>query len=147
MRRAVPGDAGALTEIWLAAFAAALPTVRTVHSAAEVRRWMGEVVIARQETWVADIDGSPAGFVSLTGDDVDQLYLAPDRRGQGLGDLLIEKAKAQRPGGLSLWTFQVNEPAYRFYLRHGFREVERTDGEHNEEREPDIRMRWQPRGR
>jgi GNAT superfamily N-acetyltransferase len=108
---------------------------------------MGEVVIARQETWVADIDGSPAGFVSLTGDDVDQLYLAPDRRGQGLGYLLIEKAKAQRPGGLSLWTFQVNEPARRFYLRHGFREVERTDGEHNEEREPDIRMRWQPRGR
>ena len=46
--------------------------------------------------------------------------------------------------GLSLWTFQVNGAARRFYERHGFTEVERTDGSHNDEHEPDVRYVWQP---
>jgi hypothetical protein len=41
-----------------------------------------------------------------------------------------------------LWTFQKNAAAIRFYLAHGFREVERTDGSRNEEREPDILLEW-----
>jgi hypothetical protein len=34
--------------------------------------------------------------------------------------------------------------ARRFYERHGFVSVERTDGLHNEEREPDISYVWRP---
>ena len=44
--------------------------------------------------------------------------------------------------GLELWTFQINATAQRFYERHGFVAVDRTDGSANEEREPDIRYRW-----
>ncbi len=43
---------------------------------------------------------------------------------------------------LDLWTFQSNIGAQRFYNRHGFLEVMRTDGAGNEERSPDIRYRW-----
>ncbi len=46
--------------------------------------------------------------------------------------------------GLELWTFQVNARARRFYERHGFVEVDRTDGGHNEERQPDVRYAWRP---
>jgi ribosomal protein S18 acetylase RimI-like enzyme len=53
-------------------------------------------------------------------------------------------AKRRRPDGLALWTFQVNVAAQRFYERHGFIAVERTDGLRNEEREPDVRYVWQP---
>ncbi|GHD97675.1 hypothetical protein GCM10010339_00960 [Streptomyces alanosinicus] len=53
-------------------------------------------------------------------------------------------AKERSPGGLSLWTFQVNKPAHRFYERHGFTAVESTDGSGNEEREPDVRYVWRP---
>ena len=56
----------------------------------------------------------------------------------------VDRAKAAHPDGLQLWTFQANAPAQRFYERHGFHEVERTDGAGNEERSPDIRYRWQP---
>jgi hypothetical protein len=35
----------------------------------------------------------------------------------------------------------------RFYHRHGFREIVRTDGSHNEEHEPDIQMKWTPERR
>jgi ribosomal protein S18 acetylase RimI-like enzyme len=45
---------------------------------------------------------------------------------------------------LGLYAFQVNEPACRFYERHGFEVVDRNDGSRNEEREPDIRYAWRP---
>jgi hypothetical protein len=37
---------------------------------------------------------------------------------------------------------QVSQGAQRFYLRHGFVEVERTDGAGNEEHAPDIQYGW-----
>jgi ribosomal protein S18 acetylase RimI-like enzyme len=36
----------------------------------------------------------------------------------------------------------TNERAQRFYERHGFTEVERTDGSDNEERAPDIQYAY-----
>ena len=48
------------------------------------------------------------------------------------------------PDGFSLWTFQKNEGARRFYERHGFDAVELTDGSGNMEREPDVRYAWRP---
>ena len=55
-------------------------------------------------------------------------------------------AKALRPGGLELYTFQVNTGARRFYERHGFRVVDLDDGARNEEGQPDVRYRWLPVG-
>lgn len=44
--------------------------------------------------------------------------------------------------GLTLWVFETNVDARRFYRDHGFVEVERTDGSANEERSPDVRYAW-----
>jgi len=49
---------------------------------------------------------------------------------------------SENPGGLSLWAFAANHGAIAFYGRAGFVEVLRTDGSGNEERQPDVRMRW-----
>lgn len=132
--------------MWLRSFAAALPGVRRAHSDDEVRRWVAEVLLPTHDVWVADDGGTVVGLLALSDGRLDQLYLAPDRRGRGLGDRFVALAKQRQPGGLQLWTFQANEPAWRFYLRHGFVEVERTDGSRNEEREPDVRLVWDPRG-
>ena len=43
---------------------------------------------------------------------------------------------------LRLWVFQKNAAAISFYQARGFREIERTDGSRNEEREPDLLMEW-----
>jgi GNAT superfamily N-acetyltransferase len=144
LRRAQIADADAAADVWLRSFAAALPSVRQVHSDAQVRAWIRDVLIARHETWLITIDGAVVAIMSLSDTDVEQLYLDPPWRGHGLGDMLIAHAKARRPSGLALWTFQVNTPAYRFYRRHGFQETARTDGTSNEEHEPDIRMQWHP---
>ncbi|MGW2209093.1 GNAT family N-acetyltransferase [Streptomyces sp. NPDC001781] len=145
LRRATPADAPATADVWLRSFAAALPAVVRPHSDDAVRAYVRDVVIPLHETWVAEAEeGAIIGMMVLDGGLLSQLYLDPAHRGRGLGDRFVALAKERVPSGLTLWTFQVNEPAHRFYERHGFVAVERTDGQDNEEREPDVRYVWQP---
>ena len=143
-RRARAEDAAAAAEVWLASFAAALPTVKRAHSDDEVRDWMARVVVERLETWVADAGGEVVGLMTLHEGWIDQLYVRPDCQRRGLGRWFVELAKERSPGGLQLWCFQVNGPARRFYEANGFIAAELTDGAGNEEREPDIRYEWRP---
>ncbi|MCG7528107.1 GNAT family N-acetyltransferase [Streptomyces sp. OfavH-34-F] len=151
LREARPQDAGPLTEIFLASRAAAMPYLARVHSDEATLAWMTHVVLPGTEVRVAETagDGGPgriAGFVSLDGEELEHLYLAPPLRRLGIGSLLLEAAKAARPDGLSLYTFQRNSGARAFYERHGFTAVAFDDGSRNEEREPDVRYRWSPAG-
>ena len=157
VRRATAADAEMVADVWLRSFGGALPTVRRAHSDDEVRSWIRDVVVPDRETWVATVDGVVVAMMVLAagggsagsnrGDaagigEIDQLYVDPSAQGCGLGSRLVEIAKRRFPAGLELWTFQINATAHRFYERHGFVAVDRTDGSGNEEREPDIRYRW-----
>jgi ribosomal protein S18 acetylase RimI-like enzyme len=144
IRRADLRDASTVAELWLQSFRAAMPSVRIAHTDDQVRHWIRDVVIEQHETWLICLGDEIAGMMTLNDGDIDQLYLSPSRRGQGLGGMLIAHAKTRQPDGLRLWSFQVNDAAVAFYRRHGFRETARTDGSRNEEREPDIRMEWTP---
>jgi GNAT superfamily N-acetyltransferase len=144
LRPARPDDGAAVAEVWLRSFDAALPTVRRAHPDDEVRRWVHEQLVVRADTWVAEAGDAVVGVLALSDGWIDQLYLEPDARGRGIGDRFVALAQQRHPTGLQLWTFQVNGPAQRFYERHGFVAVERTDGSGNEEREPDVRYAWAP---
>ena len=144
IRRATAPDAAATADVYLRSFTVALPTVVRPRSDEEVRTYIRDVVVPSRETWVAVAEEQIVGLMVLADDLLSQLYLAPDWRGRGLGDRFVALAKERSPRGLSLWTFQVNKPAHRFYERHGFVETERTDGSGNEEREPDVRYVWTP---
>jgi len=143
-RRATDADALAIAEVWLAAFAATYDFPHA-HSDDDVRAWIRDEVVPGEETWVAvEADGSIAGFMALGRDDLDQLYVRPDRTGMGIGSRLVALAKSRRPDGLDLYTFQVNAGARRFYERQGFRVVDLDDGGRNEEGQPDVRYAWRP---
>ncbi|MBA2532787.1 MAG: GNAT family N-acetyltransferase [Nocardioidaceae bacterium] len=114
-----------------------------VHSDDEVRRWFSDVVMVSREVWVAEAAGLLVAVLVLDDAWLDHLYVLPDHSGRGIGSALLDLAKAVRPDGFSLWVFQRNVPAQRFYLGAGLVEVERTDGNGNEERAPDIRYRWE----
>ncbi|MEV6117980.1 GNAT family N-acetyltransferase [Streptomyces sp. NPDC052109] len=145
LRRAVAQDARAAADVYLRSFDTALPTVVRPHTDDEVRAYIRDVVVPLRETWVAEAAGCGiAGLMVLDGELLSQLYLDPEWRGRGIGDRFVALAKERSPGGLTLWTFQVNKPAHRFYERHGFTAVEFTDGSGNEEREPDVRYVWRP---
>ena len=81
------------------------------------------------------------GFAACDGEELDALYVAEAARRQGVGTALLERLKAKRDR-LTLWTFQANEGAQRFYRREGFAEVERTNGTRNDEQLPDVRYVW-----
>jgi ribosomal protein S18 acetylase RimI-like enzyme len=149
IRRATPSDAAAAAQLYLRARRAAsaagtIPPL--VHDDDDVMRWLTDVVIPTHECWLAASreSGAAVGMMVLAGDWIDQLYVDPDLTRSGIGAELVAVAKRERPGGLRLWTFVSNVGAQRFYVRHGFHEVERTDGSRNEERAPDIQYVWCP---
>ena len=145
IRRAQPSDADAVGDVWLAAFKAtyAFPPA---YPDDDVRRWIRDEIVPREETFVAvDPDGTVVGFMSLRDDDLDHLYVRPDRHDRGIGSRFVDLAKELRPDGLGLYTFQVNARARRFYERRGFVVAWLGNGESNEERQPDVRYAWNPR--
>lgn len=142
VRPATPADAPTLGELYLRSRRHALPGVRSPHSDEDVRGWVADVLIPSGATTVATLGEVPVGLLAGTDGWIDQLYVDPPWIGRGIGSLLLDVAKQRSPDGLMLWTFQVNASARRFYERHGFVEVERTDGSGNEEREPDARYAW-----
>ena len=144
IRQATADDADAVADVWLAAFKAtyAFPPA---HPDDDVRRWILDEIVPREETFVAvEPDGDIVGFMSLRADDLDHLYVRPDRHDRGIGSRFVELAKERRPGGLGLYTFQVNANARRFYERRGFVVERLGNGESNEERQPDVRYAWRP---
>ena len=142
LRRATAEDAPTVAEVFLASFHAtyAFPLA---HPDDEVRGWIRDRLVPTQETWVA-VDGEQVvGMMAITPGHLEQLYIAPDRLGEGIGRRFVDLAKERSTAGLDLWTFQVNDRARRFYERNGFVPVEFTDGD-NEERQPDVRYEWSP---
>ena len=144
VRPAGGDDADAIADAYLASFAAAY-SFAAAHGERQVRRWIAEILLLTDEVWVATTPNQAVvAMMALSSDMVEQLYVAPNWTGRGIGGRLIELAKALRPGGLDLYTFQVNSGARRFYERHGFVDVARGDGSGNEEGQPDIRYAWRP---
>jgi chorismate mutase/GNAT superfamily N-acetyltransferase len=144
VRPATLDDADALSDLFLEARAAAYPAIpRPVHPPDDVRRWWRTRFDAPAcEVWAAEEDDRLVGLLLLEEDWVHSLYVAPGRTGEGVGAMLLDLAKSRRPRHLGLWVFESNQGARRFYARHGFVELRRTDGSENEERAPDIELAW-----
>jgi GNAT superfamily N-acetyltransferase len=140
---ATPADGDALAAIFGAARAAAMPWLPILHTEAEDRIFFGGV-IERSDVLVARRGPPPFAFIAVGEELVEHLYVRPEYQRHGVGSALLDAAKARRPGGLRLWTFQRNAGARSFYAKHGFTEVELTDGSANEEREPDVLLAWMP---
>lgn len=137
-------DAGEIGDLYVASRAAALPFLHEVHSPEEMRTWIRDVLLPRGTTWVARYGDRICGFMTLDDDEIDQLYLHPDMRRRGIGTGLITHAKAKRPRGLKLVTFQENNAARAFYEAHGFVPVAFGNGSGNAEGAPDVFYKWTP---
>jgi chorismate mutase/GNAT superfamily N-acetyltransferase len=138
-----PEDLDAVAAMFSAARRAAVPSMPPpVHTVEEDHAWLADQLAGDREAWVAERAGQVLALLLLEHDWLHSLYVDPDHQNEGIGTVLVELAKTLRPGGLQLWAFQTNTGARRLYARHGFVEVEETDGRHNEERAPDVRMEW-----
>lgn len=134
-----PEDLDPVVALFARSRAIALPFLPILHSREEDRAFLGQFV-ASGEMMLAWLDGRFAGFMVQTPGWIEQLYLDPDLRGQGIGRLLLDHAKAQSET-LELWCFADNHAARAFYAAQGFAEIRGTDGD-NEAGLPDILFRW-----
>ena len=130
LRRATDADAGAITELVIAAYRHYEPLIgRTpmpmlVHYADAVRE---------HEIWVLELDGGLVGILELQ-PRADQMWVenvavAPRWQGRGFGRLLLRHAEieAARHGlhELGLLTNERYLDNIAMYTRHGYRETHR----------------------
>jgi putative acetyltransferase len=141
LRRASLDDMPALARLHRHTVTVSLPFVPRLHTPEEDAWWFSERLYAANQVWLAEQGDGPTGYIAFRPDFIEHLFVRPDRQGDGLGPLLLAKAK-EDAAELSLWTFQQNLRARRFYERHGFSIVVETDGADNEEKLPDVLYRW-----
>jgi len=144
IRVARPEDANGIAELYERSFGT-LSFLPTLHTLEEHRAWFARVV-AEREVWVYEEEGARLGFIVLGDATVDYLYVEPGMTGRGIGSALLDRAKTRRPDGFSLWTFQQNDGARRFYERHWLRVIRLTDGQENEEKTPAALYAWRSGG-
>ena len=95
--------------------------------------------------------GVIAGFMVLSKNVLDHLYVNIEHQGKGIGSQFLDRAKAESPYGLELFTFQKNQTAQSFYLSRDFHEVHRGCAEFEDnpwatskDDLADIKYKWEP---
>lgn len=144
IRKLEPQDADAVASVLRASFDDRLPWLAGRYTPEQDRQFVREHLFPQCEVWGA-FGPELVGVIALQPSWVDQLYVLPGRQGDGIGKALLEIAKRGN-SELSLWTFQRNATARRFYERNGFVVLDTTDGQRNEEREPDVLYQWKADG-
>ncbi len=141
IRDATHEDIAAIAQIHRAARAVAMPWLPVLHTPAEDLWFFTNHVFGKETLLVFARDDHVLGFAAGAQGWLNHLYVHPDQQGQGVGRSLLDQAQVAQDV-LQLWTFLRNTAARRFYASAGFIEVEPTDGTHNEELTPDVRLEW-----
>lgn len=136
-------DFPAIVDLWVAAW-------KTTGFAIDFdarREWLKQhltALAARGVRVIVARDGErrPLGFVSIDPNEgyLDQLCVAPQAFGSGVGRALLREAMRLSPRVVELDVNEANARAVKFYQREGFRAV--TQGLSAGSGLPTIRMRW-----
>jgi len=144
LRRYVTADEDAAIELWRETWQSAYPSIDFSARVAWWReRWRNELV-PNAAIVIAEKTGALIGFVTVEPHSgyLDQLVVAPEHWGTGLGAALIAEAKRIAPAGLDLYVNQDNARAVRFYEKHDFA-IAGTDA-NAISGHPTFRMSWRP---
>ena len=79
------------------------------------------------------------GFIGLTGNHIEGIFVAKAARSKGVGKALLEYAKSRKPS-LTLSVYQKNQRALAFYRRKQF--VVQSEGIDEDTNEAEIQMLW-----
>ena len=79
------------------------------------------------------------GFIGLTENHIEGIFVAKAARSKGIGKALLEYAKSRKPC-LTLSVYQKNERAIAFYRREQF--VVQAEGTDEDTNEAEIQMLW-----
>ena len=127
-------DAPAIGALWFDSWMSTMPADPAVTCADLTARAVDELS-GRWEVTLAEIGERVVGFLAIVPAEsrLDQLFVAPDEQGRGIGAALLTVAKGRLPGGFWLKADAANVGARRFYEREGLI-VARHETEHGRAR-------------
>ena len=102
--------------------------------------FLNNILTKNNNVYIALGTNKVIGIIAFNDSEINQLYIHNDYQGKGLGKRLLELAKANSKGRLTLYTFEVNRKAQRFYENNGFKVIGR--GYENMENLEDIKYEW-----
>lgn len=130
-------DLPELLDVWHRASRQAHPFL-TDEFLAEERRRIAEEWLPISQTFVCEVDGRVAGFLSLVGEEIGGLFVAPESQRLGYGRELVAAALAVTDTP-ELSVFEANTGARRFYEKCGFAAIDRRVND--DTGFPEVRMR------
>jgi putative acetyltransferase len=144
LRRYEPRDEDASVALWLRTWQAAYPELDFAERLDRwCARWRDELLPAA-EVVIAEDGGEMIGFVTVDPRTLylDQLVVAPEHWGFGVGAELVAQAKRMSTRGLDLDVNTDNARAIRFYEKCGF--AISGAGKNPISGKPVHRMSWRP---
>ena len=149
LRHYQPRDEDASVALWLRTWQATYPELDFAERLDWWRaRWRDELLTVAQvvvaEAVIAEAGGVMIGFVTVDAKTLylDQIVVAPEHWGSGVGVALVAEAKRISPRGLDLDVNTDNARAIAFYEKCGF--VVTGDGKNSISGKPVHRMSWRP---
>jgi len=137
-----PEDLDATLDMWVAAWQAAYPAIDFSARRDWARAHIAELEGTGSQTLVAACGGRIVGALVVdpaTGY-LDQIVVASEFQGRGVGETLLAQARSIAPAGLELHVNQDNARAIGFYRKHGFAAVGADVNPRSGA--PTLRMRW-----
>ena len=132
-------DLGTVMQIWLHGNLNA-------HAFIAASFWRGHFEIVRDmlpqaELYVHENEATRQidGFIGLTENHIEGIFVAKAARSKGIGKALLKYAKSRKPR-LTLGVYQKNERALAFYQREQF--VVHSEGIDEDTNEAEIQMLW-----
>ena len=136
IRPATTQDLVSIAQISRVARATAMPYLPDLHTPEQDLAFF-KSELETSNCQVALESGEVVGFGCVRDGWLNHLYVSPSHQGQGIGSALLSHFGDSIE---QFWVFQRNTKAREFYIKHGFVEVELTDGSGNDEQEPDVRF-------
>jgi GNAT superfamily N-acetyltransferase len=139
-------DAEAVATVLIQSRREFLPFAPSTHTEQEVRQWVRNTLVQTHTVTVWEQAGNVVAVLATiqepTRSWINQFYVLPGWTGKGIGTKLLHHAHGTLPKPIQLYTFQENDAARRFYERNGYKPIQFTDGQGNEEKCPDVLYKY-----
>lgn len=113
---------------------------KEMHSFESHVNFLNQILPREFTVELATVAEKVVGIIAYDRSQINQLYIHSGYQNTGIGKKLLDRAKEQSNGTLTLYTFEVNKIAQRFYEKNGFVSIGR--GSDNEENLTDIKYEW-----